>query len=70
MPKNETGISDTGESENPLNLKQRRTAYGHADDPQAAMGDGTFKADGFRKTSTNYGRPIMGPAMRRRRGMR
>lgn len=70
MPKAETGITDTGESENPLALKQRRTAVGHAEDMQAHMGDGMFEPVGARKTATNFGRPVMGTAARRRKGMR
>ena len=70
MAKNETGITDTGESENPMNLKARRRAYGHADDPQTEMGDGKYEVSGARKVSTNYGRPVMGPSARKRLGMR
>lgn len=70
MPKNETGITDTGESENPLNLKRRRTTGSWQDDAQAEMGDGKYEVSGARKTATNYGRPAMLPAARKRLGMR
>ena len=70
MGKNETGITDTGESENPMALKQRRRAFSHDSDPQADMGDGKFEVSGARKIATNYGRPPMLPAARKRMGMR
>ena len=70
MPFNETGITDTGEQANPMNQKTRRAAVGWQGDQQSAMGDGKFAMTGARKTATNYGRPVMGPAARKRRGMR
>ena len=70
MPKNETGITDTGEQEFPLARKQRRGTSAWQADTQAAMGDGAFPADGARRSATNMGRPILTPAVRRRRGMR
>lgn len=68
MPKQETGITDTGESEDPLNLKRRRASYGHQQDAQAAMGDGDFAMQGQRRNT--LGKPLMLPLVRRRRGMR
>ncbi len=70
MPKQETGITDTGESENPLARKTRRTAVPWTADAQAATGDGLVTPDGARRLATNYGRPVMSPALRRRRGLR
>ena len=70
MPKNETGITDTGESENPLAQKRRRTATGWQNDQQAEMGDGKYEVSGARKIATNYGHPPMMPAARKRMGMR
>ena len=46
--KHETGITDTGEQENPLNRKVRRAAYGWQNDPQVAIGDGQFRYNGVR----------------------
>ena len=70
MPKIETGITDTGEQENPLNRKARRTTVAWDADQQAASGDGLVEPVGARRTGTNYGRPVMGYAARRRKGMR
>lgn len=49
MGRAETGITDTGERDDPLALKQRRTAVGWQQDAQAARGDGEFKIQGLRK---------------------
>ena len=68
MPKQETGITDTGEQEEPLNRKVRRRATGWQQDRQAQIGDGEFAQQGVRRAS--LGAPMMLPAARRRRGMR
>lgn len=70
MGKNETGITDTGEQEDPLNRKVRRATGSWQNDAQAKSGDGVFAQDGQRSVATNYGRPALLPAARRRRGMR
>lgn len=70
MAKNEASSNYTGETGNPLVSKQRRTATGWQTDTQAARGDGVFATQGTRTQATNYGRPMMGPTTRRRRGMR
>ena len=70
MGKNETGITDTGESENPMNLKRRRTTGSWEGDAQSEMGDGKFEVSGARKIATNFGKPAMLPAARKRLGMR
>ena len=70
MAKAETGLTDTGEQENPLNPKRRRTTVPNAEDAQARTGDGVFSEDGARATAVNYGRAPLGYAKRRRLGMR
>ena len=70
MSKNETGITDTGEQEFPLAQKQRRATSGHQNDAQAQMGDGVYQQDNARSTATNYGRPALRSAARKRMGMR
>lgn len=70
MPKSETGITDTGEQPDPLNRKSRRTASAWNADQQAQVGDGQVDLAGARANATNYGRPVMAPAARRRKGMR
>lgn len=71
MAKQETGITDTGESTNPLNRKVRRDAAGAGGaDAQSMMGDGIYAQHGLRSAATNMGRPAMTPMQRRRKGMR
>ena len=55
MPKQETGITDTGEQANPLNRKVRRVAFSWQNAPGAKMGDGTFGSDGTRKGLNRIG---------------
>lgn len=71
MPKNEGSSNYTGETGNPLVQRQRRTTTGWQTDAQAAQGDGQFQMDGARRGSQGgMGKPGMGYAARRKRGMR
>lgn len=48
MPKQETGITGTGEAADPLARKSRRAASSGPMDAQAMMGDGMMPSDGTR----------------------
>lgn len=58
MPKDETGITDTGEQPDPVNRKVRRTTSSWASDSRAAYGDGQFTSDGVRAVQRTVQSPV------------
>ena len=73
MDRSETGITDTGESPDPVNRKTRRMASGWQADSRQRIGDGDLGGLGSRTGQQRPGQNFTPPAAsakKRRKGMR